>query len=131
MGHKKVVKIPKILAKISTEDAQNQPKAKKQDAKGRRSRQKAVGKKTKRKVKVRPRAKTWEEKRFFGWGPLFFSALVPMVVVAVVCGPILGFGLAFSTFIGGERPRPVAYHAADRIGSETVLQAPCWPCTRL
>jgi hypothetical protein len=25
--------------------------------------------------KVRPRAKTWEENRCFGWGPLFFPAL--------------------------------------------------------
>jgi hypothetical protein len=70
----KVVKIPKILNKMSVEDAKHHPTAK---TKGRRSRQKEVGKKTKRKVKVRPRARAraWEEKRFFGWEPLFFPAL--------------------------------------------------------
>jgi hypothetical protein len=73
---KNVVKISKILAKTSVEDAETHPKAKKIDAKGRRSRQKEVGEKTKRKRKVRPRAKRWEEKRCFGWGPLFFSALL-------------------------------------------------------
>jgi hypothetical protein len=62
----KVVKIPKMLIKMSVEDAKNHPKAKKQDVRGRRSRQKEVGEKTKRKVKARPRAKTWEEKRFLG-----------------------------------------------------------------
>ena len=72
---KNVVKISKILAKTSVEDSETHPKAKKIDAKGRRSRQKEVGEKTKRKRKVRPRAKTWEEKRCFGWGPLFFPAL--------------------------------------------------------
>jgi hypothetical protein len=71
-----MVKISKILAKTSVEDAETHTKAKKIDAKGRRSRQKEVGEKKKRKRKVRPRAKTWEEKRIFGWGaPLFFPAL--------------------------------------------------------
>jgi hypothetical protein len=61
--HKKVVSFPKVLTKVSVKDEKNR-KAKKQEAKGRRSRQKDVGEKTKRKVKARPRAKTWEEKRF-------------------------------------------------------------------
>jgi hypothetical protein len=74
---KDVVKILKILAEMSVKDAETHPKARKADAKGRRSRQKEVGEKTKRKAKVRPRAKIWEEKRCFGWGPLFFSALGP------------------------------------------------------
>jgi hypothetical protein len=73
---KNVVKISKISVKMSVEDEETHPKAKKVDAKGRRSRQKEVGEKTKRKRKVRPTAKTWEEKRCFGWGPLFFPALV-------------------------------------------------------
>jgi hypothetical protein len=67
-GAIKNVKISKILAKTSVEDAETHPKAKKIDAKGRQSRQKEVSEKTKRKRKVRPRAKTWEEKRCFGWG---------------------------------------------------------------
>jgi hypothetical protein len=73
---KNVVKVSKILAKTSVEDAETHPKAKKKPKKGRQSRQKEVGEKTKRKRKVRPRAKTWEEKRCFGWGPLFFPALL-------------------------------------------------------
>jgi hypothetical protein len=44
----------------------------KQDAKGRRSRQREVGGEIKRKVTVRPRVKTWEERPFFGWGLCFF-----------------------------------------------------------
>ena len=72
---KNVVKISKVLAKTSVEDVETHPKPKQINAKGRRSRQKEVGENTKRKRKVRPRAKTWEEKRCFGWGPLFFPAL--------------------------------------------------------
>jgi hypothetical protein len=49
---KNVVKISKVLL----QDAGTHPKSKKIDAKGRRSRQKEVGEKTKRKRKVRPRA---------------------------------------------------------------------------
>jgi hypothetical protein len=71
---KNVVKISKILAKTSVEAAETHQEAKTIDGKGRRSRQKEVGEKTKRKRKVRPRAKTWEEKRCFGWG-LCFSCL--------------------------------------------------------
>jgi hypothetical protein len=63
-----VAKIPKILIEKSVEHATIHPE-------GRRSRQKEVGEKTKRKVKARPRASTWDEKRFFGWGPLFFFFL--------------------------------------------------------
>jgi hypothetical protein len=47
----------------------------KEDGAG-KSMQKEVGEKTKRKRKVRPRAKTWEEKRCFGWRPLFFPSLL-------------------------------------------------------
>jgi hypothetical protein len=79
-----MVKISKISAKTPVEDAETHPKAKQIDAKGRRSRQKEVGEKTKRKRKVRPRAKTWEEKRCFGWALCFLLPCWLLVACAVV-----------------------------------------------
>jgi hypothetical protein len=70
-----VVRISKILAKTPVEDAETHPIAKNKKCKRKTEPAKGSRRKDKKKKKVRPRAKTWEEKRCFGWGPLFFPAL--------------------------------------------------------
>jgi hypothetical protein len=77
LSYKKREDFENIGKSVKTKKLTKKPKQ--IDAKGRRSRQKEVGEKTKRKRKVRPRAKTWEEKRCFGWGPLFFPALLAYI----------------------------------------------------
>jgi hypothetical protein len=74
-GKKNWRKLRRYGAKVSVEDAKTTKKPKKLDTKGRRSRQKEVSEKTKRKVKARPRAETWEEKTLFWLGAFVFFCL--------------------------------------------------------